>query len=404
MPAGRPSGRLTLFERAEELPPGWDSAARGGGLSLSSRFLRVVHQNAVEASARRYLLYQTQGGGAVIAVAELLRPPAARNPAISVLLGRLNSHLPSARDWLLPMLILRPELSSDAPYCTADSTVADRGASLRSLLAELEAHAEQQGWSLAVDAVPASDRDMTDALAERGYFHTVARPAASLRLEWDSWQTYLQRAARNNRNAATNIRHEVNRARRDGITIVEWNPAAVPETELHRLQAEHEQRLNDRAWAFRPGFLTALSQSLGEDVKVLLAMCASQLQGVVVFAKSGKRGYLTYPGLLAKAERINFAYFNLVYYHPIRLAIELGLESIGYGNGALEAKIRRGCVAQARALFFRPREKILRTALRAPFALHRRGLQRKYAVILQAAPFSNLSRSSHAHPADECAS
>jgi predicted N-acyltransferase len=196
----------------------------------------------------------------------------------------------------------------------------------------------------------------------------------------------------------------VSRARRDGITIVEWNPAAVPEAELHRLQVEHEQRLNDRAWPFRPGFITALSQSLGEDMRVLLAMSKTRLQGVVVLLKSGNRGYMAYPGMVAKTQRTNFEYFNLVFYHPIRLAIELGLKSIAFGNAALEAKIRRGCVAQARALYFRPREKILRTTLGAPFALHRRGLQRKYAAILRAAPFSNLSRSSHAHPADERAS
>jgi predicted N-acyltransferase len=397
-------GRLTILEHANDLPPVWDSVARGGGLALSSRFLLPLHQSAVDGSTRRYLLYQTESGAAVIAVAELLRHPAARNPLTSILLGRLNRHLPSARNWFLPMLVLRSDLSSDVPYCASGSTLLDREATLRGMLAALEAHANQHGWSLAVDGVPADDRVMTAALSERGYLQTVTRPCASLRLAWDSWEAYLQSAARHSRNVAHNIRQEVNRARRDGVMVVEWNPAEVPEAELHRLQADHEQRLNRRPYNLQPGFIGRLSQSLGEDMRVLLAMSANRLQGVAVFAKSGNRGYMVYPGLIANTERAGFAYFNLVFYHPIRLAIGLGLESISYGNAALEAKIRRGCTVQTAALYFRPRERILRTALRAPIALHRRGLQRKYASIVQAAPFSNLARKSHAHPADERAS
>ena len=152
----------------------------------------------------------------------------------------------------------------------------------------------------------------------------------------------------------------------------------------------HDQRLNGRSFGYRPEFLSSLAESLGKNVRFLVAEREQQVLGAVVFAWTGSQGYVVFPGLIAKADRAGLAYFNLVFYEPIRLAIELGLESLAYGNAAFEAKIRRGCTVRETCLFFRPRSSVVRTALQAPLAVHRRLLQRKYASILQAPAFSGL--------------
>jgi len=391
------SGRLTILERAEDLPPVWERVARGRTLGLDPRFLRALQSNVADGANRRYLIFEPDSGPTVIAAAALLEPAAARNPVASVLLGRLYGRLPAAQDWLLPMLVLRAETTSDPPYCT-DAAQAGRDAALRGLLAALEDHAEREGWSLAIDSVPADDPAMSAACAERGYLRTVARPCADMRIEWDSWEAYLKSAARHSKRAATNVRTELNRARRDGLTIAEWRTTATPESDLHRLVAEHETRLNGRESLFRPGLFGRLSEALGDDFKVFLGTCEGRLQGVVAFVRTGNRGYMTYPGLVHEDERAGSVYFNLMFYHPIRLAIELGLGSISFGNGVLAAKIRRGCTVKAGALCFRPCGRILRMALGAPVALHRRGLQHKYASFLQATPFCNLPDGRHANP------
>jgi predicted N-acyltransferase len=396
------AGRLTVFERADELPSHWSRVAAGGGLGLDARFLRSLEQSAV-APKRRYIVYDTASGAGVVAVADFLQRPAASNPVMSVLLGRYNSYLPSAIDWQLPLLVLRSDFGSDAPYSTSATTSPERGALLRAMLAELEAHADRQRWSLAVMGVPSGDRDMTRALQGRGYLRTLARPHATLQLA-DSWDGYLQGAARHSKNLVHNIRQEIGRARRDGVTIGEWNRTEPAETELCRLMAEHERRLSQRAWRFQPGLLERLSQSLGPALKVLVARTATGVQGTTVLAVSGRRGYVTFPGLVAESDRAGFTYFNLMYYEPIRLGISLGLESIEYGNGVYEAKIRRGCTVRANLLYVRPRNPFLRSLVRAPGALHHRSLQRKYAVFLQAAPFSNIRSRPHAHSDHERAS
>ena len=390
------SGRLTILERAEDLPPVWEHVVRGRTLSLDPRLLRTLQSNVTDGANRRYLIYEPDSGPTVVATAVLLPPAAARNPVASVLLGRLYGRLPASQEWMLPMLVLRAEMTSDAPYCT-DAGEAGREAALHGLLAAVEDHADREGWSLAFDSVPADDPAMSAACAERGYLWTLARPCAEMRIEWDSWEAYLKSAARHSKRAATNIRTELNHARRDGLEIAEWCATATPESDLYRLLVEHEARLNARESLFRPGLLVRLSEALGSDFKVLIGTCNEQLHGVVAFARSGQRGYVAYPGLVHENERAGSAYFNLMFYRPIRLAIELGLDSIAFGNAALAAKIRRGCTVRAGALYFRPRGRMLRMALGAPVALHRRGLLRKYASFLGASPFCNVVDGRHAN-------
>jgi predicted N-acyltransferase len=286
------------------------------------------------------------------------------------------------------MLVLRAETTSDPPYCTDDTEVG-RAAALSGMLAAIEDHAERQGWSLAIDSVPADDAAMVAACTERGYLRTVARPWADMRVDWGSWDDYLKAAARHSKRAATNIRTELNHARRDNLAITEWRETSLSEPELHRLVVEHEARLNARESPYQPGLFARLAEALGEDFKVLVGSCEGRTQGVVAFFRMGRRVYLTYPGLVHERDRAGAAYFNLMFYHPIRLAIALGIERIAFGNGVLAAKVRRGCTVRAGALFFRPRARALRAALRAPVALHRRGLERKYARFLRAPAFSN---------------
>lgn len=384
------SGRLTVYTRAEDLPPIWDRLARAGGLGLRRPFLGAVQHSTEGKRNKRYLVYQTPAGAAAIAVGELLHESSTRDPVIGVLLGRLSGRIPGARGGLLPMLLLGTDFSHDVPIIAEPSAQSERSALLSGMLAALEQHANHEGWSLAVANVRAGDAALKHALSQRGYLQTMGRPSAELRLGYESWEKYLEAAATQSKGAAANIRQEMSRARRLGVSIVAWDPARVPESELHRLLAAHDRRLNDREFDYRPQLLGTLVQALGEDVRVLLAVREREVQGVVVLAWAGVRGYLTFAGMIAKAERAGFAYFNLVYYEPIRIALELGLESLAYGNAVFGAKIRRGCTAVETALFFRPRRGVVRAALRGPTALHRRFLQRKYAPILRAPAFSSL--------------
>lgn len=360
-------------------------------MSFSRPFLKVVEQSAVDEGSRRYLVHCTPTGTAAIAVAELLSKPCRHNPVMDILLGRFRGCLGTSRNWLLPMLSLRPELSSDVPIVATASTAQEQSAIVFEMLSALQLRAADEAWSLAVTGVPANDVGLIGALRRLGYLQTEGRPLAELHLQWDSWESYLKQARRCSKNAAATVRQETNRARREGVTFAEWHPGQIPEATLYRLLDDHERRQNGRGFRFRAGFLSTLKQALGDSVRVLLALGGEeQVQGVTVLAFSDRRGYVPFLGLVEKAERTGSAYFNLIYYQPMQRALELGLESLAYGNAAYAAKIRRGCTVAATGLFLRPRHALIRAVSGGPLALHRRVLQQKYAPFLKASAFSGL--------------
>jgi hypothetical protein len=75
----------------------------------------------------------------------------------------------------------------------------------------------------------------------------------------------------------------------------------------------------------------------------------------------------------------DFTYFNLTYYSLAEHAADFGLQAVFMGNGAYQAKLRRGCELVPVRFFSRPRDAWRRRLLRPWFALHRRWTRRTFA-------------------------
>jgi hypothetical protein len=226
--------RLTIYTRVEDLPPIWDELEHAGGMSFDRQFLRAVQECDVDASRRRYLVYRSSTGAAGIAVAQVLSKPCRDNPVTDILLGRLSDRLTAGRNWLLPMLLLHADLNGDSPVVAAAGE--ERTTVLFEMLGALQKHATREGWLLATAGVPSDDLAMIGALRRSGYLQTEGRPVAELYLQWDSWEGFLKYARGRSKNAVATIRIEENRARREGVTFVEWDADSTPETTLYRLQ------------------------------------------------------------------------------------------------------------------------------------------------------------------------
>ena len=106
----------------------------------------------------------------------------------------------------------------------------------------------------------------------------------------------------------------------------------------------------------------------------------------------GDAGAVPLVGIDYSADECGFAYFNLVYYAPIRLAVSYQLNSITYGNAAYEAKIRRGCRAEQSFVYWRPRRRFARVFGGGVAALHKAVYSRKFRSELAAQEFTLLSR------------
>ena len=86
-------------------------------------------------------------------------------------------------------------------------------------------------------------------------------------------------------------------------------------------------------------FYEILAGHMGDTARALLAGKEGDWRGALCYFVSGKTLYQFHGGVRDR----DFTYFNLGFYEPIRIAYELGLNSINFGPGSSETKMRRGC-------------------------------------------------------------
>jgi predicted N-acyltransferase len=141
------------------------------------------------------------------------------------------------------------------------------------------------------------------------------------------------------------IRHEMREFGRSGRTIRRAGLADNVEV-LARLMAEHHGRygLADDEKMLRI-HLGAHAAHLGDLAQVLLCCDGRTVVGGLLAYEWDGTWYARAVGL---ADGLRGAYFDLVYYEPIRLAVERGITRYVVGPGTLDAKLNRGASLEPR--------------------------------------------------------
>jgi predicted N-acyltransferase len=133
-------------------------------------------------------------------------------------------------------------------------------------------------------------------------------------------------------------------------------PDLVPLLTAQRGKYGHD----DGEAAFR-NRLTRVS-SLGDAVRVVVAEAAGHAVGFTALVRDPDTRRLI-PRLFACAPHHAFAYFNLGYYEPLRLAAAWGLSAIALGTTAYRAKLSRGARLRPRSTWLAPLDDGLRAVL-----------------------------------------
>jgi predicted N-acyltransferase len=171
----------------------------------------------------------------------------------------------------------------------------------------------------------------------------LADVSAAVRLDGcDTFDDYLGLLSGHRRRR---IRHEMREFRRDGLSI---RPGGLADNVdvLARLMAEHHGRygLADDEKMLRV-HLAAHAAHLGDLARVLLCCDGRTVVGGLLAYEWDGTWYARAVGL---ADGLRGAYFELVYYEPIRLAVERGGTRYVVGPGTLDAKLNRGASLEVR--------------------------------------------------------
>ncbi|WP_176985088.1 GNAT family N-acetyltransferase [Asanoa ishikariensis] len=186
--------------------------------------------------------------------------------------------------------------------------------------------AAQAGWLDGYDAVAAAECDK-----------------AVLPVTWRSFEEYVSWLPARRR---TPVRRERSRFRDSGVEVRE-RPMSEVAGELAPLLAATERRYGHAADPRQIEFhYTLLAMDLADDFVALVAYLADRPVACSLLLACGDRWISKAWGCDYAAAGNQFLYFNLLFYEPVRRAIERDIAVLDYGTGGLETKTQRGCVRE----------------------------------------------------------
>ncbi|MBL0714610.1 MAG: GNAT family N-acetyltransferase [Desulfosarcina sp.] len=288
------------------------------------------------------------------------------------LFGGLKPYLSRLGISSLPMIALMPSKGYPPAFLTglpSDPAAAQK--KLQTLLGAIHDHGCRGKMPVAFTKVSGDDREAIRLLRRNGYTRIIAAPLAYMDIVWSSFSDYRKDTSRISKNLRRKINWEVNRNRKEGIEIVVLENLRGYEDRLYRLLTLNAARHNMAVPTFDRNFFKVLSENMPNEARVYAAFKKGELVGMSLFMAHGAIWHALLVGIDHHLTGNDLTYFNIVFYRPIRDAIEAQCKRIYYGNSLYEPKIRRGCQLLRVYTYYKPYSRIGRMGARPFFFVHR---------------------------------
>jgi predicted N-acyltransferase len=232
--------------------------------------------------------------------------------------------------------------------------------SLDAVLNGIDVHCKKERISFSCfQYVSEFDKPLIDRLENFGYIKLSVLKTLYLDVQWGSFEDYLKEFERI---ARRNIKREITRCGENGVTILEEDNFGKISEKFSDLQTNLFSKYNNGAKSpYSAAFIEMLSENSNANAKVFTAWKDGKLMGFSLSLLHHDMLDVYFCGFdYENHEKNDYAYFNLVYYEPIKLAIKLGLKRIHFRIGAETAKLRRGCKEENTYLFIKCQNTLFR--------------------------------------------
>ena len=261
---------------------------------------------------------------------------------------------------------LRPVISVQSPFALVPDPLGDPAELppplLHRVFERLEATAEADGAkAVAWPGVEEDNLALLQVARERGYAVLYAGASARLQVSWASFEDFVASRSKSSRRT---IKADLNAVRVAGLRTTletDFGAAAPAMSALYR----QAFRLRNGSEAPVPReFFEELSRWPSPGIQAQLTWSGDRLVGTSV--NLGTRRLLEGTFSAFSPEyRAGPAYFNDLFYEPVRLACREGIEAIDLGATALYAKVLRGAALRRRMILIRGttpgRHRVIRT-------------------------------------------
>jgi len=346
-------------------PSGWDRLA--SDVYMSYGWLKTVEETFTAPVKHRYFIVKDDDMLVGAAVCGIYLPSNAVYTQDDIIFGRFKRLVARFHFSMLPLLICGP-LRGYGQHFILDAklTPLQRETVFRVLLDAIEKEAKRLMLSISFNNVLDDEDEMVQLLKERNYGLTVNFPMNYMDITWESFREYKKMISKRK------LVHEINRNRREGVTIRKLGTVEDCEDRLYELLEFNNRKYCSKPLMVRRGFFSRCKPNMGDDANVYIAEKKGKIIGVSTLFHRDGVGYISDVGVDHKTAGNDFTYFNVVFYRIIEDAITMRLNRICYGILFYHMKSRRGCSGMNTYVYYKPRYRLWQTFIVPLFAIHMR--------------------------------
>ncbi len=203
------------------------------------------------------------------------------------------------------------------------------------------------------------DKALISNLQDFGYLNHHFLKTWYLDIQWSEFDEYLGGFNHKTRNI---IKREIKNCQDSGVTVSEEKDFEALSEKLSTLYSNlFSKYTSDAKSPYDPLFFQMLSEHAKDKTKVFIAQKADTLVGFSLSLQHKETLDVYFCGFdYASLGKTDFVYFNLVYYEPIKLAIQRRLKRIHFRIGSEKAKIERGCKSEKTYYFLKCQDSLLK--------------------------------------------
>lgn len=201
------------------------------------------------------------------------------------------------------------------------------------------------------------------ALSREGFLPTPELPTTYIDIRWNTFAEFIRDLRNVHRATVKGIRHQISRAKREGIVIERITDPALVSAEVYEVLEQHHRRLNGVPLPFSRSLLPEAVRKLGDDAELIVARDGSHVLGVMFGLRRGGVCHAILVGTATERARTTDTYF-LMLDHMMARAIESADRRLYYGRLVYAVKMRRGCSIEDSMLWIRGRSKLHRAGLK----------------------------------------
>jgi predicted N-acyltransferase len=350
---------VKIEQSIDDVPPReWD-ALTDSNIFASYGWLRTVEQTYIGDDTPRYILIHDSEGLAGAAICYIVTQPGQIHTLDDTLFGRLSKYTSQVGLSFLPSLICCPNSCYGQHFLVRRLHDARKTQAIMNALIEtIETLASEHKLSIAFPNMMSHEIDLVRLLQQRGYVQTLGLPLSSMAIRWQSFDDYLAHLKRTSSNVVKSIRREMNKNRKEGVTIEALDELNGREDRLYELISRHYTRHNVKPFPFKKGYFRALLENLGHEVVIYVARKRNDLIGVCLVFTKEQTSHMRMIAIDHRMAGNDFTYFNLAYYRPIADAIQSGTRILYGGQAMYETKTRRGFKLRDTYIFYKPNHPI----------------------------------------------